>query len=265
MPSTWLLLLAYLTYLALGSGVFWLLESPAAHDSSERFQRDKWALLRNFTCLDDPALDSLIRVRGERGGPGAWWGVGRWLAQRSAGCTGMRREGTHRLGSGQSREHFSKRKWRAQTRGRTEARVAEWGLQNWAGPRWKEPSSGESNAQRGATSPRFGARGRDPPCPESCVAHTPESGDEDDKGRANGVQSWLAGPTGYGRRRDRARWPAWEVAGGGRPGTVRRCVDVGPRAKGEGAPLAPSTGDPGANLRIGGKDGRQRWAEAWRG
>ncbi|XP_024621610.1 potassium channel subfamily K member 17 [Neophocaena asiaeorientalis asiaeorientalis] len=61
MPSTWLLLLAYLTYLALGSGVFWLLESPAAHDSSERFQRDKWALLRNFTCLDDPALDSLIR------------------------------------------------------------------------------------------------------------------------------------------------------------------------------------------------------------
>lgn len=60
MPSTWLLLLAYLTYLALGTGVFWLLESPAAHDSSERFQRDKWALLRNFTCLDGPALDSLI-------------------------------------------------------------------------------------------------------------------------------------------------------------------------------------------------------------
>ena len=125
MPGTLLLLLAYLTYLVLGAGVFWLLESPAAHDSSERFQHDKWALLRNFTCLDGPALDSLIRVRGERGGAGARWGVVGWLAQRSAGCTGMRREGTHRLRSRQSREHFSKRKWRAQTRGRPEARVAE--------------------------------------------------------------------------------------------------------------------------------------------
>ncbi|XP_032318902.1 potassium channel subfamily K member 17 isoform X1 [Camelus ferus] len=62
-PSTLLLLLAYLAYLILGTGVFWMLESPAAHDSRERFQRDKWALLRNFTCLDGPALDSLIRCR----------------------------------------------------------------------------------------------------------------------------------------------------------------------------------------------------------
>lgn len=67
-PGTLLLLLAYLVYLALGTGVFWVLESPAARDSSARFQRDKWALLQNFTCLDGPALDSLIRVRGERGG-----------------------------------------------------------------------------------------------------------------------------------------------------------------------------------------------------
>lgn len=70
MPGTVLLLLAYLAYLALGTGVFWMLESPAAKDSSARFQRDKWALLRNFTCLDGPALDSLIRVSGERGRPG---------------------------------------------------------------------------------------------------------------------------------------------------------------------------------------------------
>lgn len=70
MPGTVLLLLAYLAYLALGTGVFCVLEGPAAQDSSERFQRDKWALLRNFTCLDGPALDSLIRVRGERGRPG---------------------------------------------------------------------------------------------------------------------------------------------------------------------------------------------------
>lgn len=69
-PGTVLLLLTYLAYLALGTGVFWMLESPAAKDSSARFQRDKWALLRNFTCLDGPALDSLIRVSGERGRPG---------------------------------------------------------------------------------------------------------------------------------------------------------------------------------------------------
>lgn len=71
MPGTLLQLLAYLTYLALGTVVFWLLESPVAHDSSRRFRRDKWALLQNFTCLDGPALDSLIRVRGGLGARGA--------------------------------------------------------------------------------------------------------------------------------------------------------------------------------------------------
>ncbi|XP_008066634.1 potassium channel subfamily K member 17 [Carlito syrichta] len=60
-PSTLLLLLAYLAYLALGTGVFWALEGRAAQDSSRSFQRDKWELLQNFTCLDGPALDSLIR------------------------------------------------------------------------------------------------------------------------------------------------------------------------------------------------------------
>ncbi|XP_001173849.4 LOW QUALITY PROTEIN: potassium channel subfamily K member 17 [Pan paniscus] len=60
-PSTMLLLLAYLAYLALGTGVFWTLEGRAAQDSSRSFQRDKWELLQNFTCLDRPALDSLIR------------------------------------------------------------------------------------------------------------------------------------------------------------------------------------------------------------
>lgn len=88
-PGTVLLLLAYLAYLALGTCVFWVLERPAARDSSARFQRDKWALLQNFTCLDGPALDSLIRVRGERGGrAGARPGRGGtpWLR------TGPRRE-----------------------------------------------------------------------------------------------------------------------------------------------------------------------------
>uniref|UniRef100_A0A8C9DHA2 Potassium channel subfamily K member n=1 Tax=Prolemur simus TaxID=1328070 RepID=A0A8C9DHA2_PROSS len=61
LPTTCLLLLAYLAYLALGTGVFWALEGRAAQDSSRSFQREKWELLRNFTCLDGPALDSLIR------------------------------------------------------------------------------------------------------------------------------------------------------------------------------------------------------------
>ncbi|XP_001918005.3 potassium channel subfamily K member 17 [Equus przewalskii] len=60
-PGTVLLLFVYPAYLALGTGVFWVLESPAAHDATERFQHDKWALLRNFTCLDGPALDLMIR------------------------------------------------------------------------------------------------------------------------------------------------------------------------------------------------------------
>ncbi|XP_007937655.1 potassium channel subfamily K member 17 [Orycteropus afer afer] len=60
-PGTLILLLIYLAYLALGTGVFWALEGRLEWDSSRRFQRDKWALLRNFTCLDGPALDSLIR------------------------------------------------------------------------------------------------------------------------------------------------------------------------------------------------------------
>ncbi|XP_028738316.1 potassium channel subfamily K member 17 [Peromyscus leucopus] len=60
-PGTGLLLLTYLAYLVLGTGVFWALEGPAARNSSRTFQRDKWMLLQNFTCLDGPSLDLLIR------------------------------------------------------------------------------------------------------------------------------------------------------------------------------------------------------------
>uniref|UniRef100_G1SRE1 Potassium channel subfamily K member n=1 Tax=Oryctolagus cuniculus TaxID=9986 RepID=G1SRE1_RABIT len=60
-PGTALLLLAYLAYLALGTSVFWALEGRAARESGRGFQLDKWELLQNFTCLDGPALDSLIR------------------------------------------------------------------------------------------------------------------------------------------------------------------------------------------------------------
>ncbi|XP_049620711.1 potassium channel subfamily K member 17 [Suncus etruscus] len=61
LPDTVLLLLIYLAYLALGTSVFCVLEGPAARNSSHKFRQDKWELLRNFTCLDDSALDSLIR------------------------------------------------------------------------------------------------------------------------------------------------------------------------------------------------------------
>ncbi|KAM6185106.1 potassium channel subfamily K member 17 [Rhynchocyon petersi] len=60
-PGTLLLLLIYLAYLALGTGVFWILEGHLVWDSNRSFERDKWALLQNYTCLDGPALDSLIR------------------------------------------------------------------------------------------------------------------------------------------------------------------------------------------------------------
>ncbi|XP_008838417.1 potassium channel subfamily K member 17 [Nannospalax galili] len=61
MPGTGLLLLAYLAYLMLGACVFWALEGRAAQSHSRSLQREKWELLKNFTCLDDPALDRLIR------------------------------------------------------------------------------------------------------------------------------------------------------------------------------------------------------------
>ncbi|ELW66086.1 Potassium channel subfamily K member 17 [Tupaia chinensis] len=102
-PNTVLLLLVYLAYLALGTGVFWALEGPAAQDSSRSFQRDKWELLRNYTCLDGPALDSLIRVRGERGSAGGGERAGRGNA--NAGSFIQRRGGgdepRHRGGAGQ--------------------------------------------------------------------------------------------------------------------------------------------------------------------
>lgn len=97
LPGTVLLLLAYLAYLALGTGVFWMLESPAAQASKARFKRDKWALLRNFTCLDSPALDSLIRVREERGRPGCG-------GETRAGERGWRAEGD-RPSPGPGQEH----------------------------------------------------------------------------------------------------------------------------------------------------------------
>lgn len=121
-PGTLFLLFAYLAYLALGTGVFWALEGRAAEDSSRNFQRDKWELLQNFTCLDSHALDLLIRVRGERGRSRSVWG-------------GIGERGVHRPEMGGSaparerkpRERISRRAAELLHRGPTGARVWAWG------------------------------------------------------------------------------------------------------------------------------------------
>ncbi|KAM7318538.1 hypothetical protein ACRRTK_021650 [Alexandromys fortis] len=82
-PGTGLLLLSYLAYLVLGAGVFWALEGRAARYSSHIFQRDKWERLKNFTRLDDPALDQLIRdiIQAYKDGTqlvGSTTSMGRW-------------------------------------------------------------------------------------------------------------------------------------------------------------------------------------------
>ncbi|XP_074092955.1 potassium channel subfamily K member 17 [Macrotis lagotis] len=60
-PGTPLLLCCYLAYLALGTSVFQALESGASRGSKEGSLQEQWAPLRNYTCLDSPALDALIR------------------------------------------------------------------------------------------------------------------------------------------------------------------------------------------------------------
>ncbi|XP_041511064.1 potassium channel subfamily K member 17 [Microtus oregoni] len=81
--GTGVLLLSYLAYLVLGAGVFWALEGRAARYSSHIFQRDKWERLKNFTHLDDPALDQLIRdiIQAYKDGTqllGSTTSMGRW-------------------------------------------------------------------------------------------------------------------------------------------------------------------------------------------
>ncbi|XP_043855248.1 potassium channel subfamily K member 17 [Dromiciops gliroides] len=82
-PGTPLLLCCYLAYLALGTSVFQALESGAARDSKEGFQKEKWASLSNYTCLDSRALDALIRdiIQEYRSGvifPSNTTSMGRW-------------------------------------------------------------------------------------------------------------------------------------------------------------------------------------------
>lgn len=88
MPGTGLLLLSFLAYLVLGTGVFWALEGHMFRDPSCSFQSNKWELLQSYMCLDGPALDLLIRVRGQPGGSMDWVGARR-MHGRDEGCFGL--------------------------------------------------------------------------------------------------------------------------------------------------------------------------------
>uniref|UniRef100_A0A8D0DIF5 Potassium channel subfamily K member n=1 Tax=Salvator merianae TaxID=96440 RepID=A0A8D0DIF5_SALMN len=59
LPTTPLLLFAYLSYLLLGSAAFWALESPAEQETARQLRQEKWELLQNYTCLERDALERL--------------------------------------------------------------------------------------------------------------------------------------------------------------------------------------------------------------
>nr|XP_034966400.1 potassium channel subfamily K member 17-like [Zootoca vivipara] len=61
LPATPLLLLAYVSYLLLGSVAFWALESPRERDVARRLLREKWDLLENYTCLEREDLEALAK------------------------------------------------------------------------------------------------------------------------------------------------------------------------------------------------------------
>ncbi|XP_062981470.1 potassium channel subfamily K member 17 [Elgaria multicarinata webbii] len=58
-PSTPLLLLAYVGYLLLGSTAFWALESPVERGTAHLLLQEKWELLENYTCLEREDLERL--------------------------------------------------------------------------------------------------------------------------------------------------------------------------------------------------------------
>lgn len=87
MRGTGLQLLSVLAYLLLGIGVFWALECRVSGDPRSSFQRDKWQLLQDYMCLDGPALDLLIPVRGQPGEKVDWAGA-HGMRGRDEGCSG---------------------------------------------------------------------------------------------------------------------------------------------------------------------------------
>ncbi|XP_055993330.1 potassium channel subfamily K member 16 [Sorex fumeus] len=56
------LLMAYVCYLLLGASVFQLLEKEAESNSRDQFQVEKLHFLKNYTCLDQRALEQFVEV-----------------------------------------------------------------------------------------------------------------------------------------------------------------------------------------------------------
>ncbi|MGH0134701.1 UNVERIFIED_CONTAM: hypothetical protein FKN15_014979 [Acipenser sinensis] len=57
-----LLVLGYLLYLLLGATIFQVLEKQAESQTRDRFQLEKLNFLKNYTCLDGPALEKFVEV-----------------------------------------------------------------------------------------------------------------------------------------------------------------------------------------------------------
>lgn len=61
---TALLALVYFTYLLVGAIIFQILEREAESNNRNYFQLEKLHFLANYTCLDGPALEKFVQVRG---------------------------------------------------------------------------------------------------------------------------------------------------------------------------------------------------------
>ncbi|XP_041105296.1 potassium channel subfamily K member 16-like [Polyodon spathula] len=57
-----LLVLGYLLYLLFGATIFQALEKQAESQTRDHFQLEKLKFLKNYTCLDRPALEKLVEV-----------------------------------------------------------------------------------------------------------------------------------------------------------------------------------------------------------
>ena len=126
------------------------------------------------------------------------------------------------------------------------------------GRRCKDPGSGERNAQRGAVSPGFGARGETLPVRRVAWRAHPNLGVKAIGGALTGSRA--GGPDRVRAALRQSALLSLGEGGRGPPGNSGRCVgsDSGRRAKGYPWPLPQ--GDPHANLRPGDGDSRGRWS-----
>ncbi|XP_043940805.1 potassium channel subfamily K member 17 [Protopterus annectens] len=60
-PDILLLLVVYIIYLLFGATIFWALESGNESQNALEFQKEKWEMLKNYTCMDRASLEKLIQ------------------------------------------------------------------------------------------------------------------------------------------------------------------------------------------------------------